>query len=1017
MIGFALLKNRWSINRGTNNKLRSSFLLISLVLLSLYVDAQIRVIDNKGTLSVIDTSKWVHVELTNDIYNKSKSKVGIGTSTPSTALDVKGELSLSGLTAGRVGLQALPSTTTYTLTLPATKATSPGQVLSSDTSGNLSWETPSLSGIISLGNPTTAYLKGATISGGELTLGLANTTNPGLVSIGEQTFAGNKIFSGSTTVFGSGEGETPSMTFIRGPQAGGNGIPGADMYIQASNGTGAGGSGSIIFQTGTVSSSSNPTISNLVNQTTANSNSHTLANYTVPSNGTNKMLMVQLNMAYTGVSASSVTYNGVALKPLGSITSNSNKMEIWYLVSPSTGTPANIVVDLSTYSILGITAMTWINVNQMNPFGPVSSVNNGYGTSVSLTPSSSLGQTVMDFLTTTTSPVISASGQSVLSSASNGSCFATTGCKVASAGATTMGYSFGGSNYGYMAFAIQSVNAGSTNALTDALKINSVGNTVLASGKSLAFTDGGTSTVSLAAPLSVTSNYTLKLPAAQGNSGQTLLNDGVGNLVWGVPVSGAITALGTPTGSSALGGSVFGNTLALSLADSSNPGLLSSYDWTTFNAKQNAITLTSTGTTGVATLNSNTLNIPNYSFTLPVATGSLLGGVKVGSGLSVDAAGVISVASSGTVNSVSTAMANNGVTATWANSTTTPALTIGLGAITPSSVNGLVFTALSTGFKITGGVSLKTLTVNNDLTLSGADNSILNIGVGGTLGSNAFTNTSYAPLASPTFTGTVTNNGSFAGSAVLSSVNGGTGVANGGTITLGGNLITSGAFATTLTSTATTNVTLPTSGTLFGTAIGSITSLQLNTSLNDKTGSGFAVFSDSPTFTGTPIATTQAFVDNSTAVATTAFVQAKIPSYSRVGSNAQNITTTLADITGLTFAATANSVYEFEAVLSVQSSSAAGNSYAVNYSGAGGATVEAQITGTLAAATQKTLRINGLNVAATPFVTFVGAGGILIKGIFTTGSNAGNFVIRHAKVTSGTSTVFANSFLKVTRIL
>jgi len=43
-------------------------------------------------------------------------------------------------------------------------------------------------------------------------------------------------------------------------------------------------------------------------------------------------------------------------------------------------------------------------------------------------------------------------------------------------------------------------------------------------------------------------------------------------------------------------------------------------------------------------------------------------------------------------------------------------------------------------------------------------------------------------------------------------------------------------------------------------------------------------------------------------------------------------------------------------------------------------------------------------------------GGVIIKGIFTTGLNAGNFTIKHAKVTSGTSTVFINSFLKVTRI-
>jgi hypothetical protein len=41
--------------------------------------------------------------------------------------------------------------------------------------------------------------------------------------------------------------------------------------------------------------------------------------------------------------------------------------------------------------------------------------------------------------------------------------------------------------------------------------------------------------------------------------------------------------------------------------------LLSSTDWATFNAKQNAITLTTTGTSGAATLVGSTLNIPQYA--------------------------------------------------------------------------------------------------------------------------------------------------------------------------------------------------------------------------------------------------------------------------------------------------------------------------------------------------------------------------------------------------------------------
>lgn len=147
-----------------------------------------------------------------------------------------------------------------------------------------------------------------------------------------------------------------------------------------------------------------------------------------------------------------------------------------------------------------------------------------------------------------------------------------------------------------------------------------------------------------------------------------------------------------------------------------------------------------------------------------------------------------------------------------------------------------------------------------------------------------------------------------------------------------------------------------------------------------------------------------------------ASAHAPIPAYARVtGSNATTTGQSLVNITGLTLALLANSVYEFEAVLMVASSSTAGNGYGVNYSAAG-AVVESQITGTLAAATQKTLRISALNTAATPFVTVAANGGILIKGIMTTGANPGNLTVSHLKVTSGTSTAFINSFLKVSKI-
>jgi predicted heme/steroid binding protein len=56
--------------------------------------------------------------------------------------------------------------------------------------------------------------------------------------------------------------------------------------------------------------------------------------------------------------------------------------------------------------------------------------------------------------------------------------------------------------------------------------------------------------------------------------------------------------------------------LSLGLSSASTTGALSSTDWNTFNNKQGAITLTTTGSSGAATFIGNTLNIPDYSSAL-----------------------------------------------------------------------------------------------------------------------------------------------------------------------------------------------------------------------------------------------------------------------------------------------------------------------------------------------------------------------------------------------------------------
>lgn len=182
-----------------------------------------------------------------------------------------------------------------------------------------------------------------------------------------------------------------------------------------------------------------------------------------------------------------------------------------------------------------------------------------------------------------------------------------------------------------------------------------------------------------------------------------------------------------------------------------------------------------------------------------------------------------------------------------------------------------------------------------------------------------------------------------------------------------------------------------------GSGLSGLTASQVG--LGNVTNESKATMFTSPTFTGTP-----------TGIG--------IPTYARVtGSDATTTGQALTNITGLSVALTTNAVYEFEAVLGVTTSAVTtGTQYAVQYSVAGGA-VEGGITGPLTSTAAKAERIAALNTATSAYLTTSAqTGQVIIKGIITTGANAGNLTIQHLKVTSGTSTIKINSFLKVTRI-
>ncbi len=169
------------------------------------------------------------------------------------------------------------------------------------------------------------------------------------------------------------------------------------------------------------------------------------------------------------------------------------------------------------------------------------------------------------------------------------------------------------------------------------------------------------------------------------------------------------------------------------------------------------ITLTTTGS-GAATLSSNILNIPNVSYTLPTATSSTLGGVKIdGTSITMNPEGVVSVtpASIGAQVAGSYLTSSTGVTSFNGSTTGLTPASATSGAVTLGGV--LVGANGGTGVNNTG----KTITLGGNLTTSGAfttaltttANTAVTLPVTGTLATLAGTETlTNKTLTSPVLT-------------------------------------------------------------------------------------------------------------------------------------------------------------------------------------------------------------------------------------------------------------------------
>ncbi len=199
---------------------------------------------------------------------------------------------------------------------------------------------------------------------------------------------GNTYLNGSSLILGTGEGATPSALTLRGPAAAGSNITGANFNIDASNGTGSGGSGNIQLRTAGPNSNAvqfDAITSAQLSGTSVNFN-HTTGT------GANRVLVVSVGISMSAT-VSSVTYGGQALTLLHQSSAGSPRLSVWYMVAPPSGLNS-VVINKSASGDNQAQAITYSNVNPSLPIDGLQTASN-IATSSALLVSSAVNEVVL----------------------------------------------------------------------------------------------------------------------------------------------------------------------------------------------------------------------------------------------------------------------------------------------------------------------------------------------------------------------------------------------------------------------------------------------------------------------------------------------------------------------------------------------------------------------------------------------------------------------------------------------
>jgi WD40 repeat protein len=375
-----------------------------------------------------------------------------------------GELTIASSGAGSVTLTTATQTDDYAITIPTLAG---DDIVCLQNLGNCAGGS---GGVNTSGTVTTGALTKFDGSGGITSSGLTESgtsLNYGgnIVANVDSGFSGHilDLQKAGSSVFKVGSsGLVTTAGGISGVAATGTNATGGNLTLQAGSGTGSAGSGVISFST--ASQAQSPFIKDLTpaGQFYQSTSAAVSASFSqTVTSGSNQVLLVTMATGHGGVSATSVTYGGVALTKLAGVrqTYDASYTEMWYLVNPNVGS-ATVSVTLSTSATLYARAMVLTGVNQTTPFNTACTAT-ASTTSITCSADTSGAGVVVSLLRASATYSSIGSGQVSVYGNDTPPAYTSVSAKATTTSSTSMSYTLSSGTYwGFVAVGVRLADTG-----------------------------------------------------------------------------------------------------------------------------------------------------------------------------------------------------------------------------------------------------------------------------------------------------------------------------------------------------------------------------------------------------------------------------------------------------------------------------------------------------------------------------------------------------------------------------